>query len=99
MTYLAVRARVSQSAFIAVAVAACLAATDVNPAAAQGFGRARSNLTGTYRLNTSQSDNSSDIADQVTRSLPGRDRPRLRNQILQRLESPGDLAIERRGRT
>jgi len=105
MTNLAVRVRRSRvvplaSIAVASAVAACLVVGDgVNQASAQGFGRYRSNLTGTYQLNTSQSDNSSEIADQVTRSLPGRDRPRLRNQILRRLDAPEELAIERRGRT
>jgi hypothetical protein len=84
----------------AVAVAVCLVAGDsASRASAQGFGRGRSTLTGTYRLNASQSDNSSQLADQVTRSLPGRDRPRLRNQILRRLDAPEELAIERRGRS
>jgi hypothetical protein len=71
----------------------------VNQASAQGLGRARSNLTGTYQLNPSQSDNPSTVADQVTRSLPSRDRSRLRNQVLQRLDAPEEFAIERRGRT
>jgi hypothetical protein len=92
--------RTSRVALLASAVAACLVVGDgVNQASAQGYGRSRSNLTGTYRLNTSQSDNASEIADQVTRSLPGRDRPRLRNQILRRLDAPEEFAIERRGRT
>jgi len=100
MTNLGVYVRTSRVALVASAVAACLVVGDgVNQASAQGFGRGRSNLTGTYQLNTSQSDNSSNIADQVTRSLPGRDRPRLRTQILRRLDAPVDLAIERRGNT
>ena len=101
MTNLAVRVRNSRTAFLIAAVAACLVAGDsVNQASAQGFGRGRSNnLTGTYRLNTSASDNSSQLADQVTRSLNGRDRARLRTQILSRLDAPADLAIERRGRS
>jgi len=85
--------------FIAVAVAACLAIGSVSDASAQNFGRWRSNLTGTYQLNTALSDNSSQVADRVMRSLPGGDRPRLRNQILRRLDAPEELAIERRGRT
>jgi hypothetical protein len=97
------RKRTSRVALVAGAIAACLIVSDaVSQASAQGRGRSRAaltNLTGTYQLNTSQSDNASTIADQVTRSLPGRDRPRLRNQILQRLDAPEDLAIERRGRT
>jgi hypothetical protein len=100
MTHLAVCVRTSRTALVASAVAACLVAGDaVTQASAQGFGRARTNLTGTYRLNISQSDNPSTLADQVTRSLPGRDRPRLRNQILQRLDAPAEFAIERRGPT
>lgn len=94
----AVRVRTSRIALVAAAVAACLVAGNVNPASAQ-FGRGRSNLTGTYQLNTSQSDNSASIADQVTRSLPGRDRPRQRTQILRRLDSPNELAIERNGQS
>ena len=96
------RKRTSRVALVAGAIAACLIVSDVvSQASAQGLGRgrSRSNLTGTYQLNTSQSDNASNIADQVTRSLPGRDRPRLRTQILQRLEAPAEFAIERRGRT
>jgi hypothetical protein len=100
MTNLAVRVRTSRAAVLASAVVACLVVGDgVNQASAQGFGRARSNLTGTYQLNQSQSDNPSTVADQVTRSLPGRDRPRLRNQVLQRLDAPQEFAIERRGQT
>jgi hypothetical protein len=100
MTNPTVRVRTSRAAVIASAVVACLVVGDgVNQASAQGLGRARSNLTGTYQLNTSQSDNPSTIADQVTRSLPGRDRPRLRTQVLQRLDAPETFAIERRGQT
>jgi hypothetical protein len=100
MTNLAVRVRPGRAAILAGAMAACFVIGDgVDQVSAQGFGRARSNLTGTYQLNMSQSDNPSTLADQVTRSLPGRDRPRLRNQILQRLDAPEEFAIERRGRT
>jgi hypothetical protein len=100
MTNLAVQVRTSRVALVAGAMAACLAVSDgASQASAQGFGRGRTNLTGTYQLNVAQSDNSTTVADQVTRSLPGRDRPRLRNQILQRLDAPEDLAIERNGRT
>jgi hypothetical protein len=92
--------RPSRTALIAVAVAGCLVAGDsVNQASAQGFARGRSNLTGTYQLNTRLSEDTSRIADQVTQSIAGRDRPRLRNQILRRLEAPPELAIERRGRS
>jgi hypothetical protein len=100
MTKRGIGARLHRQGLIALAVAACVVAGDsLTTVSAQGFGRGRSNLTGTYRLNTSLSDNSTTIADQVTRSLSGRDRQRLRNQILQRLDAPEDLAIERLGRT
>jgi len=104
MSNLAVGVRTSRTkclpVFFAAAVAACLVTGDsVSQASAQGFGRGRSNLTGTYQLNTTLSDNTSQVADQVTRSIPGRDRPRLREQILRRLDAPPELAIERRGRT
>jgi hypothetical protein len=99
MTNLGARVRTSRAAVLAGAVVASLVVADVNASSAQGFGRGRSNLTGTYQLNVSQSDNPSTVAEQVTRSLPGRDRPRLRNQILQRLDAPQELAIERRGQS
>ena len=102
MTNLAVCVRTSRTRFLpfAAAVAVCLVAADgANQASAQGLGRGRSNLNGTYRLNPSLSDNASQVADQVTRSLPGRERPRLRNQIMRRLNAPEELAIERRGRS
>jgi len=56
-------------------------------------------LTGTFRLNPSQSDDAADVADRATRNLPARDRDQLRNQLMARLESPDQIAIERRGRT
>jgi len=56
-------------------------------------------LTGTYRLNHAKSDNAATTADRVTRDLPGRDQQRLRNAVMQRLEAPDSLAIERDGRT
>lgn len=56
-------------------------------------------LTGTYRLNPARSDNAATTADRVTRDLPGRDQQRLRNAVMQRLEAPDSLAIERDGRT
>jgi hypothetical protein len=100
MTNLTVPVRTGRAAILASAAVACLVVgVGASQASAQGFGRARSNLTGTYQLNTSQSDNPSTVADQVTRSLPGRDRPRLRTQILQRLDAPEEFAIERRGQT
>jgi hypothetical protein len=56
-------------------------------------------LTGTYRLDASRSDDPAAAADRATRNLPSRDRDRLRNQLMARLESPDQIAIDRRGRT
>jgi YMGG-like Gly-zipper len=61
-----------------------------------GYGTNR--LTGTYRLDPSQSDDPAQAADQATRSLAYGDRTRLRNLLAARLESPDQLAIELRGR-
>jgi hypothetical protein len=61
-----------------------------------GYG-ARARLTGTYRLNPSQSDDASAMADRATRNLPFNERQRVREQILRRLESPEMIAIERTG--
>jgi hypothetical protein len=55
-------------------------------------------LTGTYRLDPSQSDDPGQAADRATQSLPNGDRTRLRDQLAARLESPDQIAIEVRGR-
>ena len=55
-------------------------------------------LTGTYRLNTSRSDDPGRAADQAIQSLRYRDRQRLRDQVIARLEAPDQMAIELRGR-
>ncbi len=56
-------------------------------------------LTGTYRLDPSRSDNARDVADRATRNLPTTDRQRIYDRVLARLESPDQIAIERRGMT
>ena len=97
-----IQTRARRSGLLALAIAASVVASDgLSQVSAQGNGRGRgrTSLTGTYQLNTSQSDNSSTIADQVTRSSTGRDRQRVRTQIIQRLDAPEQLAIERQGRT
>lgn len=53
-------------------------------------------LTGTYRLDPSNSDDPVQAADKATQSLP--DRARLRDQLAGRLESPDQIALELRGR-
>ena len=55
-------------------------------------------LTGTYRLDPSNSDDPGQAADKATQSLPYSDRARLRDQVAARLESPDQIALELRGR-
>jgi hypothetical protein len=55
-------------------------------------------LTGTYRLDPSQSDDPGQAADRATQSIAYGDRTRLRDQLAARLESPDQLAIDLRGR-
>ena len=54
-------------------------------------------LTGTYRLNVAQSEDPRREAQLATNSLPMRDRRRTLDMLMARLESPTELAIERRG--
>jgi len=54
-------------------------------------------LTGTYRLNVAQSEDPRRQAQLATNTLPMRDRRRLNEMLMARLESPTELAIERRG--
>jgi hypothetical protein len=56
-------------------------------------------LTGTYRLDTTRSDDARDAAERATRNLPYRDRQRILDRLTARLESPDQLAIDRRGRS
>lgn len=64
---------------------------------AQGTYGYDSRLTGTYRLNTTQSENPRNEAERVTRNLPYNERQRVYDQVLRRLEPPEQLAVERRG--
>ncbi|HEX8189075.1 MAG TPA: YMGG-like glycine zipper-containing protein [Pyrinomonadaceae bacterium] len=59
--------------------------------------RAAGRLTGTFRLDTTQSDNATNVAETAVRNLPFGDRARVREQLMRRLESPEMLAIERNG--
>jgi hypothetical protein len=54
-------------------------------------------LTGTYRLNASLSEDPRREAQLATNSLPYRDRRRAYDMLVARLESPAEIAIERRG--
>src|ERR1044071_9875792 len=56
-------------------------------------------LTGTFRLDSSRSDNPWDKAQRATQNLPVNERQKVADQILARLESPQMLMIERRGTT
>ncbi|HEX8284740.1 MAG TPA: YMGG-like glycine zipper-containing protein [Pyrinomonadaceae bacterium] len=62
-----------------------------------GGQRAANRLTGTFRLDTTQSDNGSTVAENAVRNLPFGERARVREQLMRRLESPEMLAIERNG--
>lgn len=55
-------------------------------------------LTGTYRLDPSQSDDPAQVADRATQSMPYGNRNRLRDQLMARLSSPEQIAIDLRGR-
>ncbi len=63
-----------------------------------GQGQYGSRLTGTYRLDAARSDDPRTAADRATQSLPYGDRARLRDELVARLESPDQLAIDVRGR-
>jgi hypothetical protein len=56
-------------------------------------------LTGTFRLNESQSANARSIVENAVRSLPADQQQRATEGLMRRLESPDVLAIERRGRS
>ena len=56
-------------------------------------------LTGTFRLDSSRSDNPRDKAQRATQNLRIDERQAVTDQILARLESPEMLMIERRGTT
>lgn len=66
------------------------------PTGSTGYGVSR--LTGTYRLDPSQSDDPGRAADLAVQSAPYNSRTRLRDQLAARLESPAEIAIELRGR-
>jgi hypothetical protein len=55
-------------------------------------------LTGTYRLDSSNSDDPQQAAAKATQTLPYRDRNRLRDELASRLESPDQIALDLRGR-
>ena len=54
-------------------------------------------LTGTYRLDTSRSDDARNAADRATRDLAPSERRRLIDVVTPRLEAPPELALDVRG--
>jgi len=59
--------------------------------------RQSNRLTGTFRLDASQSDNAMTATETAVRNLPMGERARVREQLMRRLEAPDMLAIERNG--
>jgi hypothetical protein len=55
-------------------------------------------LTGTWRLDASRSDNADEIIERAIRGLPGDEQQRARERLLRRLDAPDMIAIEQRGR-
>jgi hypothetical protein len=68
------------------------------PASQTGY-KSTNRLTGTFKLDTSRSDNARDKASRAMQNLRADQRQEVVDQILARLESPQTLMIERRGET
>jgi len=81
-----------------VLVLAMLALAVSGPSAALAQYRQTYQLTGTYHLNTSRSDNPYTVANNVARTLPPGGQERLRNQVMRRLEAPETLVFDVHGR-
>ncbi|MBV9211361.1 MAG: hypothetical protein JOZ52_12060 [Acidobacteria bacterium] len=60
--------------------------------------RALDRLTGTFRLDTSRSEDPRNAAERATRGIAVRDRQRVLDNLTARLEAPDSIAIDRRGR-
>lgn len=58
-----------------------------------------SRITGTYRLNSAQSDDISAVLDRELRTINSNNRDRMRRNLERRFNSPNELAIEKRGQT
>jgi hypothetical protein len=69
-----------------------------SPAPQTGYS-AKNRLTGTFKLDSSRSDDPRDVAARATRNLSNNDRQDVSDRLLARLESPEMLAIERSGST
>jgi YmgG-like glycine-zipper protein len=59
-----------------------------------GYGQ----LTGTYRIDGTQSDDPRTVAENATRNLPAQRRDRIYQSLINRLDPPDVLAIDQRGR-
>src|SRR5690349_13804701 len=68
-----------------------------NSSSLQTGSKTTNRLTGTFRLNSSRSDNPRDKARRATQNLHTSERQEVTDQIMARLESPEMLMIERRG--
>ncbi|HEY9285974.1 MAG TPA: hypothetical protein VIP46_21165, partial [Pyrinomonadaceae bacterium] len=62
-----------------------------------GGTRAANRLTGTFRLERAQSEDPRAVAERAVVSLPAGQRERVYDRLIERLESPEMLAIDRRG--
>jgi hypothetical protein len=56
-------------------------------------------ITGTFRLSRTGSDDARSAADRATRTLPVSEQRRVYDQVMARLEPPEEIAIDRRGNT
>lgn len=72
-----------------------LTAYRMNTGTGEQWSNTDTRLTGTFRLDASQSDNPRDTAEQATRSLSNNERKGVSDWVLARLESPEMLAIQR----
>ena len=71
----------------------------INNSSSQTEYKGTNRLTGTFKLDSSRSDNPRDKAQRATENLRTFERQEVVDQILARLESPEILTIERRGTT
>jgi len=87
--------KVIKSAFAAMFIFFMVAAS-VDTLAQRRSNYSAANLTGTYRLNTSRSDNVEYIVDRELRGVSNRER--VRANVVRRLTPPDTLVLERNGR-
>lgn len=55
-------------------------------------------LTGTWRIEASRSDNADDVVERAIRRLPAGEQQRAQERLMRRLDAPDIIAIEQRGR-